>query len=151
MTKLEQATARFQRAEAEVNAAAQEMREIVSAKMRRLPRPVLHAKLTSRANAMVQTILQEAAVFHSVAVDEILSRRRHAGFVVARQRAMVLCRVLVNLTFEHVGEIFGRDHGTVMYAAEAVNSRRATEPLYAAEFADFTARCTATLEKEKVA
>ena len=43
--------------------------------------------------------------------------------VVPRQLAMFLCRRLMSASFPHIGELFGRDHSTVIYATTVTGRR----------------------------
>jgi chromosomal replication initiator protein len=57
---------------------------------------------------------------------DLRSKRRSKNVAVPRQLAMYLCRRLMNASFPHIGELFGRDHSTVIHA-NAVTERRIKE------------------------
>jgi len=57
---------------------------------------------------------------------DLRSRRRSKNVVVPRQLAMYLCRRLMGASFPHIGELFARDHSTVIHAT-AVTERRIKE------------------------
>lgn len=52
-----------------------------------------------------------------------------------RNLAMFLCRRHTDASFAAIGQIFNRDHATVMYGVEQVDRRLASEPKLAAELA----------------
>jgi chromosomal replication initiator protein len=54
---------------------------------------------------------------------DLRSKRRSRNVAVPRQLAMYLCRKLMNTSFPHIGELFERDHSTVMHACD-VTARR---------------------------
>ncbi len=62
----------------------------------------------------------------SVRPIDLRSKRRSKNVVLPRQLAMYLCRRLMSVSFPHIGELFGRDHSTVMHAT-TVTERRIKE------------------------
>jgi chromosomal replication initiator protein len=62
----------------------------------------------------------------SLRPTDLRSKRRTRNVVVPRQLAMYLCRRLMHASFPHIGELFGRDHSTVIHAA-SVTERRIKE------------------------
>jgi chromosomal replication initiator protein len=54
---------------------------------------------------------------------DLRSRRRSRHVAVPRQVAMYLCRRLLDASYPYIGELFGRDHSTVMHGV-AVTERR---------------------------
>ena len=52
----------------------------------------------------------------SLRPSDLRSQRRSRHVAVPRQVAMYLCRRLLNASFPHIGELFGRDHSTVIHA-----------------------------------
>ena len=63
----------------------------------------------------IDTIIEEAAKYYSLPVEEIKSERRTRNTALARQISMYLIRMLTNLSLKDIGEIFGgRDHTTVL-------------------------------------
>ena len=79
----------------------------------------------------VAAILEAVASEFEVAVDEILSPRRTARIVEARQAAIYTCRELTQLPLTAIGQrVGGRDHSTVIYALARVSERRASQPTF---------------------
>lgn len=65
--------------------------------------------------------------------DDILGKRRTIKHIWPRHAAMYLCR-LCGLTFQEVGDIFNKDHGTVIHACNNIRNLCDTEPRLAEEF-----------------
>jgi chromosomal replication initiator protein len=63
---------------------------------------------------------------YSLRPTDLRSKRRSRNVAVPRQLAMYLCRRLLNASFPHIGELFGRDHSTVIHA-NTVTERRIKE------------------------
>jgi chromosomal replication initiator protein len=64
---------------------------------------------------------------------ELLGRRRTVKHIWPRHTAMALCRLL-GLTYQDVGKVFNRDHGTIIHACHNVRNLVATEPRLREEF-----------------
>jgi chromosomal replication initiator protein len=54
---------------------------------------------------------------------DLRSRRRSKHVARPRQVAMYLCRQLLNASLPHIGELFGRDHTTVLHAVTTTHRR----------------------------
>lgn len=63
----------------------------------------------------IDDIIAEVAKTYNVSVSDILSNRRTAPLVLARQVAMFIARETTDLSFKTIGENFGKDHTTVLY------------------------------------
>ncbi len=63
----------------------------------------------------VEKIISEVAHTYNVSESDILSNRRTAELVLARQVAMYIARETTDLSFKAIGESFGKDHTTVLY------------------------------------
>ena len=66
----------------------------------------------------------------AIRMSELRSRRRTQNVAVPRQLAMYLCRRLTRASYPQIGELFGRDHSTVMHAADATERRRQTDAAF---------------------
>jgi chromosomal replication initiator protein len=88
------------------------------------------------AREVLQTMLkpnQPVVTFDSIAgavcehfslrPGDLRSKRRTRSVVVPRQLAMYLCRRLMRASFPHIGELFGRDHSTVIHATSVIERR----------------------------
>ena len=91
------------------------------------------------AREVLQTVLREqrpTVSFEDIATavcnhfslrpTDLRSKRRSRNVAVPRQLAMYLCRRLMSASFPHIGDLFGRDHSTVIHAT-AVTERRIKE------------------------
>ncbi len=63
----------------------------------------------------VEKIISEVAHTFNVSESDILSNRRTADLVLARQVAMYISRETTDLSYKSIGESFGKDHTTVLY------------------------------------
>ena len=68
----------------------------------------------------------------SIPVGDIRSKQRTANVVNARHVSIYMIRQLTDVTFNTIGEIFGRDHSTIMAAFRRVESMMTTDPEFAA-------------------
>ena len=59
----------------------------------------------------------------SLRLSDLQSKRRSKNVAVPRQLAMYLCRRLLKASFPHIGELFGRDHSTVIHATTVTQRR----------------------------
>jgi len=55
--------------------------------------------------------------------SDLASRRRSRHVALPRQVAMYLCRRLLNASFPHLGELFQRDHSTVIHGVTTIEQR----------------------------
>ncbi len=70
----------------------------------------------------VESIINEVAKTYNVSVSDILSNRRTASLVLARQVAMYIARETTDLSFKQIGESFGKDHTTVLYNVNKIET-----------------------------
>lgn len=66
-------------------------------------------------------IINTVAAYYKITPDDIYSQNRAQAIALARQIAMYLCREQTNLSLPKIGQLFGRDHTTVMYANKKVS------------------------------
>jgi chromosomal replication initiator protein len=72
----------------------------------------------------IDTIKRMCAATFGVTVRDIVSQRRNADAVMARQCGMWLARRLTELSLPQIGRLFGgRDHTTVLHAISRVEQR----------------------------
>jgi chromosomal replication initiator protein len=83
-----------------------------------------------RAQVSFDSISQAVCEQFAVRPSELRSRRRTQDVSVPRQLAMYLCRRLTRASYPQIGELFGRDHSTVMHAADATERRRKTDAVF---------------------
>ena len=63
----------------------------------------------------IEKIIAEVARTYNVSESDILSNRRTASLVLARQVAMYIARETTEMSYKTIGENFGKDHSTVLY------------------------------------
>jgi hypothetical protein len=78
---------------------------------------------TSTTRRLIKAILAAAAEHYGVTIDDIMSRRRLAPIVRARQVSMFLIRNGTPLSLPRIGAIFDRDHTTVLHSEQLIGSR----------------------------
>jgi chromosomal replication initiator protein len=62
------------------------------------------------------TIMAQTAAYFGLSMEDLCGASRSRVLVTARQIAMYLCRELTEMSLPKIGQQFGRDHTTVMYA-----------------------------------
>jgi len=82
--------------------------------------------LSAGESAKIHAIMEAVSSFTGVDVASLVGERRTARIAQARHLAMAAIRHTTKLSLMEVGEIFHRDHGTVIHAIRAVNNRVAT-------------------------
>ena len=71
------------------------------------------------------TIMAVTAEYFDTSLDELRGPGKTRALAQARQIAMYLCRELTDLSLPKIGQTFGRDHTTVMYADKKVRGEMA--------------------------
>jgi chromosomal replication initiator protein len=75
----------------------------------------------------IEAIQKAVAVHFHVQMIDLMSKRRTQHLALCRQVAMYLCRELTDSSFPAIGERFGRDHSTVIYAYNLIAHRVADD------------------------
>ena len=79
----------------------------------------------------VERIINEVARTMNVTPEDIRSNKRQASISQARQVAAYVVRSITGLPMKAIGEEFGtRDHSTIVYAVQKVESRMQKEPSF---------------------
>lgn len=68
-------------------------------------------------------IFQGVAEYFGIRVEDILGTARTRDCVLPRQLAMFLCRQLLKLPYLSIGELFGKDHSTVMSSVKMIQKK----------------------------
>ena len=76
-----------------------------------------------RPQVTFDAILTAVCERFSLRPADLRSRRRSKHVAQPRQVAMYLCRRLLNASLPHIGELFGRDHTTVLHAVTTTQRR----------------------------
>ncbi len=83
----------------------------------------------------VEKIISEVAHTYNVSESDILSNRKTAELVLARQVAMYIARETTDLSYKAIGESFGKDHTTVLYNVKKIDDFLKDKP-YQKELVD---------------
>lgn len=70
----------------------------------------------------IEKIISEVAHTYNVSESDILSNRKTAELVLARQVAMYISRETTDLSFKAIGESFGKDHTTVLHNVNKIEN-----------------------------
>lgn len=65
-------------------------------------------------------VIDTVCKFYNIKKEDMLARKRTKTIAEARQIAMYLITEIMNLPLESIGNIFGKDHATVIYAKNKV-------------------------------
>ena len=71
------------------------------------------------------TIMAATAEYFEITVEELRGPGKTRSLAQSRQIAMYLCRELTDLSLPKIGQSFGRDHTTVMYAEKKIRAEMA--------------------------
>lgn len=72
------------------------------------------------------TIMAATAEYFDTTVEELRGPGKTKALAQSRQIAMYLCRELTDLSLPKIGQAFGRDHTTVMYAQKKIRNEMAS-------------------------
>lgn len=92
-----------------------------------LPAPEELEKLTSSPSKTPawQQVLLKVSERLGIKTSELIGKSRRQDLVMARQAAMLICRLKFGLSYSELGRIFGgRDHATVMHGIKKVQELR---------------------------
>jgi chromosomal replication initiator protein len=83
-----------------------------------------------RFQALATRICHEVAVSFDISPSSLFEPGRPATVALARQVAMYLLRMKTTAVLMSIGDLFRRDHGTVIWALKTVESRRQSDPKF---------------------
>jgi chromosomal replication initiator protein len=94
---------------------------------RALAEIVLRDLISDAENIQISTAIIMAATseYFETTVEELRGPGKTRSLAQARQVAMYLCRELTDLSLPKIGQAFGRDHTTVMYAERKIRGEMA--------------------------
>jgi len=103
-----------------------------------LAREVLGPSLRNRSRPVrMDDILEFVTQHFNVKVSDLQGKRRTQTIVLPRQISMYLARQLTEMSLEEIGGYFGgRDHSTVLYSVDRVDTRRRVDADFAALLAE---------------
>lgn len=85
-------------------------------------------------------IVTQTASYFGMTVDDLCSATKARTVVYARHIAMYLCRELTELTLKAIGEVFNRDHTTVISANQKITKRMTEQASTFAQVTELTTR-----------
>ena len=94
-------------------------------------RDVLQSVLRERVDRAItiESIQKAVCDFFRIRPNDLRSKRRTRTIALPRQVAMYLCRRHTNASFPVIGDRFGgRDHSTVIHAAQVIERRVREDP-----------------------
>lgn len=74
-----------------------------------------------------EEIATSVALRHGFKMEDLLRQDRYAPLVRARQEAIYFVRELTDLSYLAMGDIFDRDHSTLVYSVRKHRERLANE------------------------
>jgi chromosomal replication initiator protein len=94
---------------------------------RALAEIVLRDLISDAESTQISTamIMAATAEYFETSVEELRGPSKTRSLAQARQIAMYLCRELTDLSLPKIGQAFGRDHTTVMYAERKIRGEMA--------------------------
>ncbi len=97
-------------------------------------RDVLQSILRERKSTItIDSIQKVVCEYFRIRPSDMRSKKRTRTIAVPRQVAMYLCRRYTDASFPAIGDRFGgRDHSTVIHAAQVVNQRIKDDPTFEA-------------------
>ncbi len=84
-------------------------------------------------------ILDSVCKFYNIRKEDLLARKRTKEIAYARQIAMYLISDLMTIPLAAVGDIFGKDHATVIYAKNKIAEDMSKNKKFATEINDIKA------------
>jgi len=86
----------------------------------------------SRKKLSKESILAAVCKDFEMDLEEITARGRAAQYLEPRHITCYLLREYARMHFKEIGDLFNRDHTTIIHAVRAVKDRMDTEPDYKA-------------------
>jgi chromosomal replication initiator protein len=81
-----------------------------------------------------ERIVKSVAARYGITSEDILGKSQMKGVALPRQIAMYLCREKLKLPYQKIGDIFGRDHSTVMSSIKQIQKSVEEKQIDSLEF-----------------
>ena len=88
---------------------------------------------TQQKPLVVRSIQSHVAAYYKLELTDILGKRRNANIASARQVAMYLSRELTPLSSTELGQVFNRNHATVLAGVNKIKKMEQTDQKFAGE------------------
>jgi chromosomal replication initiation ATPase DnaA len=98
----------------------------------------LGSQLNMRPKPKSEVVFEAVCSRYNLTREQLLSRRRPNHIAWPRQVAMYLVRELTESTLQFTGELFNRDHGTVLHAWRTVHFNAKNVPKVGQEIEEIT-------------
>lgn len=86
-----------------------------------------------------KSIIAGVCEYFQITQADVMSRSKKREIIIARQLAQYFCYKLCFMTKYRVGQIFGRDHASVIHSIKTVNALRLCESKYRADYYELEA------------
>ena len=90
-----------------------------------------------------ETIISETSRYYGIDEEALQGRQRSKNTAIARHVSMYLIRNLTSMSLEDIGQIFEKNHSTVLYSIRKVEDLIKTDPEMAAAVRDITSNLNA--------
>ena len=85
---------------------------------------VRRSKLNPRQReAIANEIIFKVCLYYNITNEEIRGKKRHRTIVMARHMSMFLIRTRLKLKLKAIGDLFGRDHTTVIHGIKSIQDQ----------------------------
>ena len=81
-----------------------------------------------------ERIIKSVAAKYGITSEDILGKSQMRGVALPRQIAMYLCRERLKIAYQKIGDIFGRDHSTVMSSIKQIQKAVEEKEIDSLEF-----------------
>ena len=72
----------------------------------------------------IADIQKQVEAYYKISHAELIGKKRSRNIAYARQVAIYLCRLMLDLPFKYIGDQFGgKDHSTVMYSVTIIEEK----------------------------
>ena len=72
---------------------------------------------------LAKQIIENISKRYGISVDDITGKKRTKEIVQVRHIAIYIIREVTGMSLENIGKIFGRDHTTILYSMDVINTR----------------------------
>ena len=87
---------------------------------------MLEEEIATKIN--IQTIQRHVADYYDIRVSDIVGSKRPQNIAFPRQVAMYLSRDMTEESLPSIGEIFNRNHATILHAYRSIESKTEKDP-----------------------
>ena len=91
-------------------------------------------------DALVNRIIDEVSSYYGISPEDIKSKKRNENIAGARHAAIYLVRKMTELSLKDIGNIFGRNHATVLSSIDKVDINIKTKKGYEDEINNISKR-----------